>query len=167
MRGPDAGAVVAVEILVEQQIVAPVRIGLEFLRPAEHRSATILPSSKEAAQTPGDLLADFKQGHLHARSGRALDRECVAVVQIKLSQRADQQRVDRHPDRPAPIGVAAKYPGAGFGGLVFHPVFRATRAEYIGLVAVSARQGPYAMLAEELVGIEHTGQHAPKLLFVD
>src|SRR5215475_13840692 len=38
MAGAETGAVVAMEILVEQHIVAPVRVGLELLRPAMHRA---------------------------------------------------------------------------------------------------------------------------------
>jgi len=42
MARTDAGAVVAVELLVEQHEVAEVRIGLEFLRIAVHRPAAVL-----------------------------------------------------------------------------------------------------------------------------
>src|SRR5262245_21364906 len=38
MARPDAGSVVAVEVFVERNVVAEVRIGLEFFRPAEHRT---------------------------------------------------------------------------------------------------------------------------------
>lgn len=37
VAGPNACAVVAVEVLVEQNIVAPVRVGLELVRAAKHR----------------------------------------------------------------------------------------------------------------------------------
>src|SRR5262245_62125362 len=41
MAGAQAGAVVAVEVLVEQDQIAPVRVVLEFLRPAVDRPAAI------------------------------------------------------------------------------------------------------------------------------
>src|SRR5258708_33399220 len=37
MAGPEARAVVAVEVLVEQDVILPLGIGLEFLRAAVHR----------------------------------------------------------------------------------------------------------------------------------
>ena len=37
VAGADARPVIAMEILVEEEVVAPVRIGLEFLGPAIHR----------------------------------------------------------------------------------------------------------------------------------
>jgi hypothetical protein len=64
MRGTDAGAVVSWKS--RRTGLSPVRIGLEFFacrRPSSPRK--VLP-------TPGDLLADLKKVHLHARSGRAL-----------------------------------------------------------------------------------------------
>src|SRR5690348_8886423 len=39
---PEPGAVVAVEVLVEEQVIAPVRVVLELLRSAEHRAAAVL-----------------------------------------------------------------------------------------------------------------------------
>ena len=49
VAGADAGAVVAVEIFVEQQTVAPVGIFLEFLGAAEHRP----PAGFVAQEDPG------------------------------------------------------------------------------------------------------------------
>src|SRR5208283_2145934 len=37
MAGPEARAVIAVEVLVEQDVILPLGIGLEFLRAAVHR----------------------------------------------------------------------------------------------------------------------------------
>ena len=42
MAGAEPGAVVAVEVLVEEHVVAPVRIGLEFLRAAVDRAPSLL-----------------------------------------------------------------------------------------------------------------------------
>jgi hypothetical protein len=41
MTGADPGAVVAVKVLVEQKIIAPIGIVLEFLDFAENRPPTI------------------------------------------------------------------------------------------------------------------------------
>ena len=46
--------------------------------------------------------------HHLPRAGRAFHLEIVAEVVVELLQRFDQQVVDREPDRPAPVGVAAE-----------------------------------------------------------
>jgi hypothetical protein len=45
----DAGAVVAVEVFVEWDQIAPVRVVLEFFRAAENRSSLIHIAKKESA----------------------------------------------------------------------------------------------------------------------
>jgi hypothetical protein len=49
MAGADAGAVVAVEVLVEEEEVAPVRILLELADPAVHRPAAVLVAQEDPA----------------------------------------------------------------------------------------------------------------------
>jgi hypothetical protein len=40
VAGADAGAVVAVEVLVEEDVVSPMWVGLEICRAAKHRPAS-------------------------------------------------------------------------------------------------------------------------------
>ena len=56
MTGSDAGTIVTVEVLVEQQIVPPVRIALEYLAAAEDRAPSTI-GKKDARQSIGDLFA--------------------------------------------------------------------------------------------------------------
>src|SRR5262249_47574323 len=98
VAGADARAVIAVEVLVEQNEIAPVWVGLEFRGRAVDRALAGLVAQEDATQTPGNLLADLEQVHLPARPGRALDRELVAVVAVEFQQPANDQRVDGHPD---------------------------------------------------------------------
>src|SRR6185369_11169702 len=93
MARADARPVVAVEVLVELQVVAPVRIGLERLRAAIHWALAAFVAQEDAREAVGDLASDFEQVHQLARAGRTFDLERVAVVQIEIQQRADQQRV--------------------------------------------------------------------------
>ena len=51
MARADAAPVVAVEVLEEQQVIAEVRIALQFLRPTEERTATA--SIGPARTSPG------------------------------------------------------------------------------------------------------------------
>ena len=41
VTGPQAGPVIAVEVLVEEDVVAPIRVGLEFFRSAVYGAAAL------------------------------------------------------------------------------------------------------------------------------
>ena len=70
----------------------------------------------------GQLVGDLLDRDEAARAGRALDLEVVAVVVMELLQRLDDQEVDREPDRPAPVRVAAEQPDVGLARLVVRRV---------------------------------------------
>src|SRR5437763_13515237 len=55
MAGADTGAVVAVEILVEQRQVSPVRVAPEELEAPVHGPASILVDEEDADQPAGQL----------------------------------------------------------------------------------------------------------------
>src|SRR5262245_49435677 len=98
MTGAEAGAVVAVKVLVEENQIAPVRILLEHARAAKHRTTAVGAAEKNVSQTPGDIFGHLIKVHAPARPGGALDQEFVAVVGVVLQKRADDQTIDRHPD---------------------------------------------------------------------
>jgi hypothetical protein len=81
--------VVAVEVLVEEQQVAPLLVSLEQLCPAVDRSPFIVSSLKGADESAGQLLGYCEQGHRLTRSGGALDGEIVPVVQVVLQPTID------------------------------------------------------------------------------
>ena len=61
VAGAEAGAVVAVEVLVEEQVVAPVRIVLERRLAAEHRAAALAVAREEADQALRELVGDLRR----------------------------------------------------------------------------------------------------------
>ena len=72
--------------------------------------------AQERGREPAlDLLRHLEQRHVVAGAGRALDLELVAVEAVQVQQRPDEQHVDGHPNRTAPVGVAAEHPGVRFG----------------------------------------------------
>src|SRR5271166_6599640 len=95
MAGAKARSGVAVEVLVEENMISPVRIGLELIRVGEGGTAAILVAKEDPRQAIRQLFAHLEEVHHPARSGRALDSETVAVVEIVLDQRADDEPVDR------------------------------------------------------------------------
>src|SRR5439155_26444936 len=104
----EARARVAVEVLEEEDEVAPVRIALESLGPAIDGAAPVAAFKEDPRQPLGELPGHACERELPARSGRTLDREVVPVVPVKSPQRLHDQVVDRKPDGPAPVRVAAE-----------------------------------------------------------
>src|SRR5262245_55286330 len=68
VAGPDASAVVPVEVLVEQEPVAPVGILLELLGAAEDRTATGAVAQEDSGEAPGELGGRLPEIDLVARA---------------------------------------------------------------------------------------------------
>src|SRR5215469_7217292 len=63
-------AVVTVEVFVEENMVLPMRVGLEFLRSAVDRSPAMLVLQEDSRNAVGDLLGHLEQVHQLARARR-------------------------------------------------------------------------------------------------
>src|SRR5690242_17265259 len=83
----DARTVVAMEVFVEGNQVAPVRIILEFRGRAKDRPSFVGVSQEDARQPFRDLTGDLPQREHLAGTNRTLDFEVVAEVVMKLLQR--------------------------------------------------------------------------------
>ncbi len=68
VAGAEPGAVVAVEVLEEQQVVLPRGIGLEPLDPAEARPPAVLADEEQRDQPVADVVGDLDQRVLAALS---------------------------------------------------------------------------------------------------
>src|SRR5262249_4268412 len=104
----EAGAVVAVKILVEEKVILPMRIFLELARPAEHRPPARVVAQENASQSSCNLACHLKQVHHSARTRGTFDLEIVTEEQIPHEQCLNEQDIDREPDRAAPVGVPAE-----------------------------------------------------------
>src|SRR5215467_4592022 len=111
----QSGTVVAVEILVEQEVVLPVGVLLELLGAPVHWPRPSFTAQKDARESARQLLRNLIERQVLSRAGRTLDLEVIAVELVQVQQRADQQSVDRHPNRAAPVGIAAEHAGIRFG----------------------------------------------------
>src|SRR5262245_1513098 len=67
VAGAQARPVVAVEVFVELQVIAPVRVLLELAGPAEHRPPPLPVAQKDAGQASGQFLGDLVKVHLPPR----------------------------------------------------------------------------------------------------
>src|SRR5436189_6464909 len=63
MACAEAGTVVAVEVFIKENVIAPIGIALKFLGPAIDRSSSLFIAQEDTAQAIRDLLADFEEVH--------------------------------------------------------------------------------------------------------
>src|SRR6266853_4708495 len=155
MTSSQASAVVPMEVLIEQHVILPVRIGLEFLRPAVNRPPPRFSSQKDSRQPIGNFSPYLKEVHQFARACWAFDLERVAVIQIELHQGSKQQYVHWHPYGPTPVGVPAEHASVRFGRKIVHSVFLATHIENIRMLGMEAGYCPYSVVAQEFFLIKH------------
>src|SRR2546428_13801993 len=123
MTGPHPAARLCVETLMEQGEAAPARIIRQQRIAAGEGPPTRYIGQEDARETRLDESGDLLQVHPPARADGALDAQTVTVEVVIALQRLDQQVVQREPDRPAPVGVAAEKTGAGFPGHVIATEF--------------------------------------------
>src|SRR5207253_5365066 len=98
----------------EAQQVAPVRIVAEAGIGPMTGAAPRRVRDEEGREPPVELVGDLADRREAARADRALDAQRVAVEVVIALERLDHEVVDREPDRPAPVGVAAEEPGVRF-----------------------------------------------------
>ena len=120
-----------------------------------------------ALQPALDLPGHLEQGHQLPGPGRALHLELVAVEGIQIQEAPDDEHVDRHPDRAAPVGVPAEHSGVRFRGQIRHLVLLVPDPVREGMLQVELRQGPDPVRAQELVLVEQVGEHPRQLVLVE
>src|ERR1700682_6068588 len=100
--------IVTVEVFIKEDVVAEMRITLEFLSAAKYRPPALLVPQEKTGEPPGQVRSHIGKIHHDARTLRAFHLHLIAEIVMIALQRLDHQEVHRKPDRPAPIGVAAK-----------------------------------------------------------
>src|SRR6266511_460128 len=103
--GPEAGAGVAVEVLVEEDQVVPRWVLLQLAVAAEDGAPALLVPQEQRDQAARELVRDLGEVEKPAGAGRALDAEPRAEEAVVDAQHLDEQEVDRVLDRPAPVRV--------------------------------------------------------------
>src|SRR4051794_25474611 len=113
MARADAGTIVAVEVLVKEDVIPPVRVRLELFCTTVDWPASLVVAFKGADQALCQFPGDVEQIHEISGTCWALYLERVPVVGSHPQQRGIQHHVDGHPNRPAPIGVATEHTAVG------------------------------------------------------
>src|SRR5579862_3721828 len=104
MACTKTSSVIAMEVFVEQDVVAPVRIFLELPRSSIDGPPAIFVPQKDTGQAACDLLGHLIESHALSRARRTFHGKSVPVVHVILHQGADDQTINRHPDRAPPVG---------------------------------------------------------------
>ncbi len=140
MACPNAGAVIAVEVFVEERIIAPVRILLKEVLATKHGAFAFAVAAEEPDEAAGEVPGNVPQGLRSVGLGH-LGGQVLPVVVVELLQRLDHQVVYRKPHRAAPIRVAAEQAGARLRRLVPDREGRAVglKGERVGLVLLRER----------------------------
>src|SRR2546422_9064454 len=138
VAGPDARTVVAVEVFVEEDQVAPVRVTLKFLGPPVDGTAPVLVAEEDSREAPRDLAGYRPQVEHGPGAGRARHLERIAVEVVELLERLDQEIVHREPDGAPPVRVAPEEPAGGLGWLVVDPVPHPVDPQHGRVVAVAS-----------------------------
>jgi len=93
MARTDAGAVVAVEVLVKQQVIAPVGIVRELRRAAVYRPPLVLVEQKDIDHPAGDVERDRPERDRLAGRARRLDEVARPERGAELAQRIARGRL--------------------------------------------------------------------------
>ncbi len=138
MAGAQSGAVVAVEVFVKQNQVAPVRIVLKNFRSTGDGAAAVPISQKDMDQAARNLRSDLPEVGFAIRMRRTFHFEVFAIVVMKLLERLDKQIVHGKPNRAAPIGIAPEQASGGFRGFVSDAVDMVIDLHFVRVVLVEA-----------------------------
>src|SRR5262249_43855656 len=107
---------------MELNQVAPVRIILEFFLPPINRSA-ITVAQKNSYEPVGKISRHFPKTRLLPGARGAFHLNRVTKEIVEFLQRLHQEKVQREPDRAAPVRISSEQAAVRLGRLVRDPVF--------------------------------------------
>src|SRR5262249_30654055 len=149
MAGPESGPVVAVEVLVKQEVIAPMEIFLKLPVAPVNRTLAIRVPEKDPSEPTRDLFSHLEQGSLLPGTRGTFDGEIVAIVQMILKQRPNDQNVHGHPDRSPPVGIAAEHARVGLRRQVGNAIFLVPDMEDKRMLGMIPGERANAIRAEE------------------
>src|ERR1043166_174704 len=148
------------KILMEENVVAEVRIGRELRMILHHRSRARFILQEQTRKPPRNFLGRIIDSDELLRAGGAFDFEIITVVMMEALKRFDEQVIDRHPDWSAPIRVAAEKSAQRFAGPVANFQLTALTYEAIRIVLVTFRKRTHAVVGKEFRLVQQTPQQA-------
>src|ERR1700722_6231195 len=123
---------ITVKELVKQDQVLKMLILGKAAFVSVDRSNSVLALEKQPRRTCRKSSGNVTEVHPFARPGRVLHCQISAIVLMELLKRLNDQVIERHPDWPAPVGVAAVQPGLALGRLITSRNLDALVPKYVG-----------------------------------
>src|SRR6516165_6031827 len=160
MAGTASSAIVSMEVLTEEDEVAPMRVGGKARLLPVARPVTAVVRKEQLNQAPGKLGRGLSEIHSNARADRDLHSKTVTIKVVVALKGFDQEIVDRKPHGAAPIRVATENRGSGFSGSVISAEFGAASVHDKGMLAVDRRKRPDPIRRKEFALVEQTLQYA-------
>lgn len=112
-----------------------------------------------ANQSLREKIRNLTQVQHRAASCRTFDSERAAEVLMELSQAVDYEEIHRHPNGSAPVGITAEQSRQGLAWCVVHAVLLTVQMQNKRIFLVIFGQRSNAVLAEELVWVQHLRQN--------
>src|SRR5215831_3052005 len=120
MACTQSSPVVAMEVFIEEDVILPVRVLLEFPRSAVDWASAVFVAQENGCQSSRDLFCDFEQSQIVSGTSRALHFELISIKLIQVQQTPDNEGIHRHPDRTSPVRISSKHPCIRFSRKVLH-----------------------------------------------
>src|SRR6516164_6607895 len=160
MVGTASSAIVSMEVLTEEDEVAPMRVGGKARLLPVARPATAAVGKEQLNQAPGKLGRGLSEIHSNARADRYLHSKTVTIKVVVALKGFDQEIVDRKPHRAPPIRVATENRSGGFSGSVISAQLSVASVHDEGMLAVDRRKRPEPIRRKEFALIEQVLQCA-------
>ena len=116
MAGADTAPAITVEVLVERNVFAPMRIVLKGRSGAKDGPAALLVTQKDVCEPPREFLRHLPERQFRAGACRAFYREIVAIELMVFLERLDQQEIDGNQIGPRQLEFPPKAPVADSPG---------------------------------------------------
>ena len=108
VTGTNAGPIITMEVLIKQEIILPIGVALKGPLTAKDWSKAFSIACENGNESVREILGNFVEVCHLAATGWEFNLEVVAEIRVVDTQRANDREVDWHPDRPAPVAVAAE-----------------------------------------------------------
>ncbi len=121
-------------------------VQLQLRLVAQHRPFSHAVPQKDARHAMCKFGCNLVERQKMSRSGWAFHFEVLAIVVMELLQRLDDEEIEREPDGPTPVGIAAELPRLRFGRGVAHRLVHVAHVQLEGVLEMPLRQSTHAVL---------------------
>src|SRR6267154_2534786 len=166
MAGANPAPIITVEIFVEENEIAPVRIALKKFRAAGYRTAAVRIAKENVNEPPGNFRRHLPEIGFGAGMRGALDFKIFTVVVVEFLQGFHEQIVHGKPDGPAPVGISAKEACRGFSGFVVNAVGVSVHLNLVRMVLMEARESTHSVGRKKFRFVQHAAEDALELFAI-